>query len=222
MRQTASEIRAASALQHQDALAHIAATTARAARPHRASLRAAAGKRHSQADQDLLDAAATHVQAAATHLGNVGAVPADIDEEDPYQGSEKLSANESYKRTLTRTFANLRAASRLSEAEIAARPPEIRNLEALDDVPTAWDAALENRQPTQHDITPDMDPNYDPATGVPADGYKLAMALRHLQQEDAAERTPTVRAASARSPKTIVTNGVPDGYATAIARRNAS
>jgi hypothetical protein len=38
------------------------------------------------------------------------------------------------------------------------------------------------------ELTPDLDPNYDRATGVPADGYAIALAYEQLKEELKKER----------------------------------
>ena len=138
---------------------------------------------------------------------------------------EPLSANASFKERhaaqRTREFAELRAATRAIEAHAAANPPTLRALEELEDIPDGYRAATENRQPVQSDITPDCWPGYDPY-GKPACGYDLALALRHLNKEDAAARTPPARTTPAAPVMLRDANGIPDGYATALAaRRNA-
>jgi hypothetical protein len=178
------------------------------------NFRAAAGARHSAADQQ-------HLDAAALHLGAAGASPDTATADDLAQARADAQhyrdRGEHYKADRTLELAASRANGRRMAAERAAAPPP--QMRASEEYAAPDPYAMPDRQPTQHDLTPDMDPDYNPATGHPADGYKLATALRKLNAENAA---PTVRAASARSPKTIFTNNVPDGYATAIARRNAS
>ena len=181
MRETASQIRATTETQHARALAVIEQATMRTL--HRRP-RAAEGRKHSAETQSHLDQAATHAAAVTAHLKSVDATPADLNEEDPFQGSEKLSTNasfaERYKAGRLKDMAIMRTAERKIRADIAANPPRLRVLEEPDAVPTAWDAALADRQPNQHDITPDCWPGYSREN--PPNGYALALAMRQLQE----------------------------------------
>jgi hypothetical protein len=63
---------------------------------------------------------------------------------------------------------------------------------------------------------PDVDPAYEPY-GKPANGYAIHLALRALAREDAQDTTTTTPSARA-----LLTNGVPDGYRTALDARTRS
>jgi hypothetical protein len=153
----------------------------------------------------------------AQHAAEGRSVAADPEEE----ASSRLSSNASFRKRYaaeqTRMFADLRAATRKIEAEITA--PTMRALEDPDEIPNGYARALEDRQPTQHDITPDCWPGYDPY-GMPADSYTLAIALRHLQKEDATH----AHVAAAARPENLHydQNGVPDGYAAGIAKMRSA
>ena len=151
------------------------------------NFRAAAGKRHSQADQDLLDAAATHVQAAATHLTTVGAVPADIDEEDPEEGSPKLTTNsfkDRHAAEMNGYFHGLRKETRAFRAQAAAHVPEIRTLETLAEVPDPY-APARMRSAERAEAIDDVlnDPKYHEPYGRPVSGYAVALVARQVEKD---------------------------------------
>src|SRR5260221_13502097 len=123
----------------------------------------------------------TVTRRSASSVGEPGASVA-IEEEIEHWDTS--TANGRYQATLSATFANLRAATRALEADRAAHPPTMRTLEAPEDVPDPYAAALGNRAPVQSDLTSDMDPNYQPY-GTPPDSYKLAFALRQLNAQEA-------------------------------------
>jgi hypothetical protein len=174
-------------------------------RAARASFRTAAGKRHS---------------AAADHLVQAGAaVPTEDDARDL---SSNATADGRYKAKLSRTFAHLQAASNAIRARAATRVPRMRTLESPDEVPNPYALALEARAAcpadsggfTTRDLAPDMSPGYHPY-GQPPDGHLLALALGRVNQEDAAEQTPSAR------PETRMirdANGTPDPYAAGLAK----
>lgn len=50
------------------------------------------------------------------------------------------------------------------------------------ETPNAYASVTENRETTQSDLTPDLDPNYKPH-GTPPDSYAIALALREAKKE---------------------------------------
>jgi hypothetical protein len=84
----------------------------------------------------------------------------------------------------------------------------------VDETPDGYRTALENRTPTQHDVEPDFDPNYN-SRGTPPNGYALALALRQLANEDATPARAEALPAMLRDE-----NGTPDPYKTALAARS--
>ncbi|HUZ81442.1 MAG TPA: hypothetical protein VMU73_04290 [Gaiellaceae bacterium] len=171
-----------------------------------ATLRAAAGKRHSAEDQQHLDQAAGHLAQAGAHL------PDDADAPP----SANASAEERYKAMRTREMVQLRAATKQIEADLAAHPPTMRTLETPDtlEVLDGYRVAKEAGDEARYRGEPSDDPRYQPY-GRPANAYNIAIALQRARAELAA---PAVAAAARPEPKTIYTNGIPDGYATAIAK----
>lgn len=129
--------------------------------PYAIALRAAAGKRHSAADQAHLDAAASHLHAAGA---NGESLPAGNGESLPDGTGQRMSAANRLLRTAAEVVANRGrdntppnpyAKGRLRAAEIA---------DAQD---------------------PHVDGKYNPR-GVPASGYRIALALRQLRAEEEA------------------------------------
>ena len=99
-----------------------------------------------------------------------------------------LSANASFKERYaaeqTRMFANLRTASRKIEVEAATRPPEIRTLETLAEVPDPY-APARMRAAEQAEAIDDVlnDPKYHEPYGRPVSGYDLALAARQVEKD---------------------------------------
>jgi hypothetical protein len=97
-------------------------------------------------------------------------------------------------------------------ASCASKAASQKSLEA----PDPYESGLQDRALVQADITPDLDPHYEPYGKAP-DGYMLDLARRKVNA--AAQRAAGQK--PERKPAIIRTaDGIPDGYATALAERN--
>ena len=90
--------------------------------------------------------------------------------------------NQVVSKTLTRP--ELRAAeearARVTPSVIrrTARSASLRTAIPHDDTPNPYGSVV-----TPLELTPDLDPNYDLRTGVPPDGYAIALAVRQTKKE---------------------------------------
>jgi hypothetical protein len=167
-----AELRTASAppstiQQHLDAAhfalgkggAHCAAFAAAHPTAAAARLTGAKGARHSADDQAAFDNAHDHIVAAGAQCAAMSTdIPADIDEENPEEGSPKLATNA---RLLLKN-----ADIRSQFARRVTRP-----------VPNGYRAAAKPLV-----LTPDLDPHYHPFGAAP-DGYAIGLAARKASKE---------------------------------------
>jgi hypothetical protein len=156
-------------------------------------LRTLSGKRNSSSDQEHLDAIHRHAVMA-------GATCPDADEDDG-AGSETdpLAASQRLLRTAE-------GGMRLC----AKHRVELRGYgSVVTSTPDPYRAATEHA--AGRALTPDLDSTYRPH-GKPPNGYAIALASRFAKQNPNASQHPASR-------PVVTTNGVPDGYLTALSRR---
>lgn len=143
--------------------------------------------------------------------------------ETPTQTAQRLTAQS--RRPLLQAFAAKHAATVL-RAAATPEDDEPTSAEAwrdhfsraLDVPPDPYAAALDARREKagMMPLTADLDKRYRPL-GAPPDGYRIGLAARRLQQE--VKATPTPTAAKPPVEMQVTSDGIPDGYATALAGR---